>query len=312
MGNADQHILEQTPDPMPARRVFHLPWRSAVSDAPDAQVDVLGDVLTSAPANVPDLRAEDAADRAERAAGRASDIADQLAALVERLLGARSARPADQIDQAGPADEVAVHVGEATPGPMTRVADAVARVVDAVAGTVYDYSGGRYGVAPLTSGDVRHERDRERKRAEPVAIIEEPDTEQESGRSWLPLIALLVALAAAVGVGIWRRDRARELAGVAAERGRVAMRRAQDQGRVALGQARDQAEQLRQRAREAAQQARNAAERRSLIAAPGTSGAPASTGTSGVAVNPEFVSPGQDLTSADAASAAGGISQPTP
>jgi hypothetical protein len=304
VGNANQQALEQIPDPMPARRVFRLPWRSAASDTPDTQIDVLADALTSAPADVPDQRVEDAADRAERAAGRASDIADQLAALVERLLGARGAA---QVDRARPADEVAAHVGEATPGPMTRVAGVVARVVDVVAGTVYDYSGGRYGVAPLTSGDVRHERDRERKRAEPVAIIEEPDTERESGRSWPPLIAFLIALAAAVGVVIWRRDRARELAGVAAARGRVAMRRTQAQTRVTLGQARYQARQLRQRARDAAQ-------RRSLIAAPTGTGVSTleTTGTSGVVVIPEVVTPHPDLTSADASSASGGISQPIP
>lgn len=305
MANTDQQALEQMPDAVPVRRVFRLPWRSPIANAPGDLMDTVANAMVGAPidtSDVVDQRAEDAADRAELAAGSAAEIAGQLAALVERLLGARTATSGGPPDHP---DEVEVRVGEATPGPLARLTDAVARVVDAVAGTVYDYSGGQYGMAPLTGGDVRHERDRERKRAEPVAIIEEPVTVQEPGRSRLPLILLVLALAAAVGVGIWRRDRARELAGVAADRGRVVMRRAQEQGRVAMGQAQERARQL-------SQQARDAAQRRSLIAAPVITGALENTGTSGATVNPEVGTPDPGLASADAASAAGGISQPTP
>jgi hypothetical protein len=162
-------------------------------------------------------RAARSAERAELASQRAVGAASQIAGALDRILQARGdGNLRAVVEQQKPAG-VEIRVGDAAESPLNRAADAVARVLAAAGGTLYDYSDGQYGLQPVGADDLRRERKREKRNARPVAIIEgryagekAPKPEKQGSRVPM-LLGGLALVGAAVGVAYTQRDRFRPL-----------------------------------------------------------------------------------------------------
>lgn len=183
--------------------------------------------IGSAPAD----RAVASAEQAERAADRAAVAANQVASLLDRLLtryNRADGAPATGGDE--PTD-VEIRIGEAAQSPLSRAADAIARAVEAAGETVYDYSGGHYGMAPIDASELRRERKRELGKARPVAIIEGHYNDgKRDGGSWLPVAALILGVGAGVlGIAVWQRRRLQAAAAQALATGRRTLHQVQQQ-----------------------------------------------------------------------------------
>lgn len=173
-------------------------------------------------------RAVGSAERAEQAAERTVVAAAQVAALVERLTSGSGKLP---VESSAAPNGIEIRVGEAAQSPLTRAADALARAVSAVGGTVHDYSGGRYGLEPVNAKELRHERKKERDQARPVAIIEERYASSGAkGRRRTPTIAVLLGVVAgATALAIWQRRRLQAAASQAIQLGQRTAQQVQQQ-----------------------------------------------------------------------------------
>jgi hypothetical protein len=163
-----------------------------------------------------DARAARSADRAEWASQQAIGAANRITDALNRVLDARGQGVAQVAVKEEAPKDIAIRVGDAAESPLMRAADAVARVLAAAGGTIYDYSGGHYGLEPVDAHDLRRERKREQRAARPVATVEshhDGDTAAARAKRGSP-IPLLVALAAgvgAVGVAYSQRGKLRPL-----------------------------------------------------------------------------------------------------
>jgi hypothetical protein len=171
-------------------------------------------VAGDADASVAAARAAQSAMRAEVASRRAVGAASQMAGALNRILQARGNGELRAVVEEETPTDVEIRVGEAAESPLMRAADAVARVLAAAGGTIYDYSGGHYGIEPVSADELRKERKREKRNARPVAIIEghyagDKAAEVETkGRSRTPLLIAGLAFGlAAVGVAYTQRSR---------------------------------------------------------------------------------------------------------
>jgi hypothetical protein len=160
-------------------------------------------------------RAAASAARAERASQRATTAANQMIAALNRIASLQTRTQAQVTGPQGSPTDVEIRVGEATESPLMRAADAVARAVIAAGETVYDYSDGHYGRTPVKATDIRHEREKERERAQPVAIIEghyERAGEKQGGRGRIVgIVGAVAALAAIAAVVFSQRQRIQQL-----------------------------------------------------------------------------------------------------
>lgn len=154
------------------------------------------------------------AERAERASARAAAAASEIVAALNRIVSIQPRSVAQGTGtEEGPTD-VEIRLGEAAESPLMRAADAVARLVTAAGETLYDYSGGQYGLPPVDASDLRREREKERERARPVTIIErhEEDASRKQRRRARPLvIAGVLVVAAVLGLAYWQRRRVQAL-----------------------------------------------------------------------------------------------------
>jgi hypothetical protein len=155
---------------------------------------------------------------------------------VRRVTGRRTIVPlstSDATPQASsePPAAIQIRVGEAARGPLARAATAFARSISSAGEALYDYSGGHYGLQPLDAKEVRHERQKQRDRAERVAVVEVREQPGErQPRGWLPVAAaVLGVVVGASAIAIWQRRRLQAAATQAVERGKSTAQQLQQQ-----------------------------------------------------------------------------------
>lgn len=214
-------LTASSPSPSPLQRLGNLVGARALLPSPNDGYDTGDDTGDAGDAGNAAQRAEWSAERAERASRAASGAAAQMADALNRIVRSRGDGGLRATIQEETPSDVEIRVDEAAQSPLIRAADAVARVVAAAGETVYDYSGGHYGLEPVDAGELRRERQREKRKARPVTIIEGRYTGDKtsdkveakaSGKSRTPLLLLGLALGVgAVGVAYTQRGRLRPL-----------------------------------------------------------------------------------------------------
>lgn len=208
---ARERVTSATAESMPARpgSVFERGAAPAEDDATD--------------------RAASSAQQAERAADRAATAASQVVALLDRLLTRVTSPGVTAVAEAQEPTDVEIRLGEAANSPLVRAADALARVLEAAGASIYDYSGGHYGMEPVNAADLRRERKREHDKARPVAIIEEHyKGDERQGGSWLPMAGLILGVGAGLlGIAVWQRRRLQDAATQALATGRRTVQQVQ-------------------------------------------------------------------------------------
>lgn len=222
MPNAIQRMLERSRDAVPNQRAIRLPWQQPtfgerVAGTLDTLADQAASLGSSAdnegvmtPAASSD---SDEPTAAVRASERATAAANQLTAALNRLVSLQSSRAAHGSDVGtgeAPSD-IEIRMGNAAEGPLARATEALARAVAAAGETLYDYSEGHYGMAPLDAGDVRREWKREREHAKPVTIIEGHYASEKRGSRLPAILVGLAAMAGLAGVAYIQRSRIQPL-----------------------------------------------------------------------------------------------------
>jgi len=169
----------------------------------------------------------------ERTAQVAITLATQVAPLALRLL--RRSRRQRDIETAALESETE----DAPPSALERTTGRLARAVNSLGATIYDYSNGQYGIKPLDPNELRRARketeklarqqSRERAREQARANAREAKKRRRGGAAW-PLVVLGALLAGgSIALIILQREQVRAAVIQARERGRTLRRQAERQ-----------------------------------------------------------------------------------
>ena len=172
----------------------------------------------------------------ERAAQIAVTVATQVAPLARSVLSRGRAGGGVKPDVMEP---------QADAAPQSALAQAtctLARAVNAVGATLYDYSNGQYGIKPVDPKELRRARkeaEREAKRQARASgrAARNAAPKKRGGATWLLVGLGALAVGGAIAAIILRREQVRASATQALDRGRASLRQAQSQVR---SQVRDQ------------------------------------------------------------------------
>jgi hypothetical protein len=226
--NAIQRMLERSRDAVPNQRAIRLPWQQpTIGERVAGTLDALADQATSVGSSADNegvMTPAASSDSVEptatvRASERATAAANQLTAALNRLVSlqsSRATRDSDAGKDEAPSD-IEIRMGNAAEGPLARATEALARAVAAAGETLYDYSEGHYGLAPLDAGDVRREWKKEREHAKPVTIIEGHYASEKRGSRLPAILVGLAAVAGLAGVAYTQRSRLQPLISQATE-----------------------------------------------------------------------------------------------